>query len=191
MNSRPVAAGRPDAVAAAASVRVFFALWPPPDCAEALHRAARDSVRDGRLMRAETLHMTLAFIGAVAPARLADLIAAGTQAVAGHAPFELVIDRLAYWRHNQIVWAGCDAAPGPLDALAADLRAAVRRAGLPVAGPAFKAHVTLARKAAGYKKLAPTELPLRWPVKECCLMASETTTNGARYTLIHAFSLIA
>lgn len=174
-----------------APARVFFALWPSPANAAALHRVARGSVCDGRLMRVETLHMTLAFIGAVPAARLPALIAAGTEAVAGHAPFEFVIDRVAYWRHNRIVWAGCHQAPAPLERLADDVRAAARAAGLAVAGPGFQPHVTLARHAAGCEIRLPVELPLRWPVKDCGLMTSETLPAGPRYRLLHAFRLTA
>ena len=55
--------------------RVFFALWPDDEIARQFDEAGRMAHQSlgGRRMRRETLHLTLAFIGDVPPARLADL----------------------------------------------------------------------------------------------------------------------
>ena len=94
-------------------------------------------------MRRETLHLTLAFLGAVSRERLAEVkrVADGIRVDA----FELNLDRLGYWKHNRILWAGgvsprltllADALAGGL--CAADFRLEARP---------FVAHLTLLREA--------------------------------------------
>lgn len=126
--------------------RLFFALWPPAAVAAALHgRAADLQARwGGRVMRADTLHLTLAFLGPVAEADLADVhaLAAGIAAE----EFPLHFTQMAYWEHNQLVYGGLGPSPG-LDLLAARLRQACVDNGFLDAGERFFPHVTLLRRA--------------------------------------------
>ena len=71
----------------AAGRRLFFALWPDAPAAAALYRVAAESREacGGRLMRPETLHLTLAYLGRVADRCLPSVLAAGA-AAAGDAP---------------------------------------------------------------------------------------------------------
>ena len=96
------------------SRRVFFALWPDPAVAERLAAVARDAhaLCGGRIMRPDTVHLTLAFIGDLADARIESLHQAASR-VTGNA-FRLNLDRFGCWRHNRIVWAGCHEPPPPL-----------------------------------------------------------------------------
>ena len=128
------------------SHRLFFAVWPDEAAAQALHETAREAQRicGGRLMRRETLHLTLAFLGEIPAARFVD--ATAVAADIGFDAFTLTLDQLAYWKHNRIVWAGGDSAP--LAALATAL-------GDGLCGPRasgsrsrpFVAHMTLLRDA--------------------------------------------
>jgi 2''-5'' RNA ligase len=60
-------------------------------------------------MRADTLHITLAFLGTT-PADQLDALVACADAVRSHA-YELVLDQAGYWRHNRIGWFGASQTP--------------------------------------------------------------------------------
>lgn len=146
-------------------MRLFFALWPPPDTAQALAKWAAGI--PGKATAAAKIHLTLAFLGE------ADAAAAIEAAKAVKAPpFELPIEVARFWRHNGIVWVGPREIPQPLQVLAAQLRPADERR-------PFAAHVTLIRKASEPSVLPP--LPaVRWPAEKFVLVRSAT---GAYQTL--------
>lgn len=137
-------------------------------------------------MRGDTLHLTLAFIGAVAEARVPELLAALGR-IRGPR-FRMQMDSVGHWAHNHILWAGCKDAPPPLLQLAADIRQELEAVGLPASGPAFVPHMTLLRKAH-----VPCELPvcesLEWEVAEWVLVESRLTPLGTDYQRLAAWGL--
>ena len=102
----------------ARSHRVFFALWPDAEATAHLSALAHELTTrgGGRVMRPASLHLTLAFVGAVAPGQLSRLeeIAGGVRAES----FDLCLDRLGFWPQRGILWAGCRQAPAPMRLLA-------------------------------------------------------------------------
>src|SRR5690606_32306650 len=52
--------------------RIFFGLWPSPDTAQEIMALAHEAHAEcgARIMRAETLHLTLAFLGSTSPAKV-------------------------------------------------------------------------------------------------------------------------
>lgn len=176
-----------------ATARVFFALWPPPEVARQLAAAAENFAvqAGGGATRRETIHLTLAFLGAVPVDRLADLEGAARRVRS--APFELVIDRYGFWRHNRIFWAGCGRIPEALDALAGKLAATLADAGFSGAEPGrvFAPHVTLARKVRDGDPTWPTCPPLAWPCRHFVLMRSRLSARGPDYETLAVFPLSA
>ena len=87
------------------TARVFFALWPTAELQQRLYGVAEASQRQcaGRVMRADSLHMTLLFLGEMERTRLPQLALAAEGLRAPAFVFEL--ERLAYWRHNRIGYA--------------------------------------------------------------------------------------
>ena len=83
-------------------MRLFFALWPPPDAAKKLDRIARSAAGQlgGQPTRRDTLHLTLALLGEIPENRTPQLIEAAQGGKA--ATFELNIDCLGYWHHNRL-----------------------------------------------------------------------------------------
>ncbi len=166
--------------------RVFFALWPEANTAWALHAAGREAQRGcgGRLTAVDTVHQTLAFLGGILAARVADAEAAAAATVG--IPFEWRLDRLGYWKHNRILWAGGDCEP--LAALAADLAERLRAAGFELERRPFAGHVTLLRKArCGH--LPPLPAPIAWQVRDFVLVESHLDAQGARYETIGRWPL--
>ena len=166
-------------------MRLFFALWPPPETARALGEWAREVQRQGsgRLTREDTIHLTLAFLGEADPAR------AKAAAAHVHSPaFDFPIDIARYWPHNRIVWAGPREIPQALADLVAQLHPALAAQSFALESRPFAAHVTLLRKAS--KPASIPELPaVQWPVSEFLLVRSALSPQGSRYEPIERFSL--
>ncbi len=168
-----------DAAPAAPLRRLFFALWPDAGAATALEAAARlaHAACGGRCLQRDSLHLTLAFLGDL-PAERAAAAEAAAADLAGEA-FPLRLDRLGYWRHNRILWAGCDLPP-PLAALAAELAARLGAAGFTLEARPFAAHVSLLRNARCQTPPA-LDAPIDWPVGGFVLVESQLSRSGARY----------
>lgn len=169
--------------------RVFFALWPDADVAQALHAAGRmaHTTCGGRLMRRDTLHMTLAFLGDVDPGKMDVACDAAAKVGAGETPLRLTIDRLGYWQHNHIVWAGCSQTPPGLATLAADLGGHLRCGGFALEERPFVAHATLLRDAACAG--VPPPAPIVWNVAEFVLVESQPAAAGAHYRILRRWPL--
>ena len=166
-------------------MRLFFALWPPPETARALGEWARAVQRDagGRATRDETIHLTLAFLGEADPAK-AKIAAARVQSAA----FDFPLDVAGYWPHNRIVWVGPQEIPAPLSHLVQQLHPALAEQSFVLEKRPFAAHLTLLRKAG--KPTSLPELPaVLWPADEFLLVRSSTSPHGSRYEPIERFSL--
>lgn len=185
---------RPESSERPATARVFFALWPPPEVADRLAVIADDAAArfGGRASRRATIHLTLAFLGEVPESRLAELaeIAASVQGAA----FDLSLDRLGYWQHNHLLWAG-----GEMPEALAELQAALSQA---LAGNGFKVdgegrrfvpHVTLVRKVPPACPLAAgQEMPLpalSWSCQKFFLVRSRLSSSGSEYLILRDFLL--
>jgi 2'-5' RNA ligase len=136
-------------------------------------------------MRQDSLHLTLAFVGDIPVTEVTGLARVAGDVLAP--PFHLVLDRLGYWRHNRILWAGGESAP--LAVLAEMLGTSLRSAGFRLDDRPYVAHMTLLRDAtcAGVPVLPN---PVVWPVTEFLLVQSRLTPAGARYEAIGRWPLL-
>jgi len=172
------------------TARLFFAVVPDAAARDALAALARDVAQDagGRASRAETLHLTLAFLGNVPLAQLDALQAIGAHAAAAAAPFVLTLDTLGAFRAAGVAWAGTNAVPAALEQVFAALRALLHAGGLPTERRAFHPHVTLARRCV--RPLPQRGMaPVAWPVDAIVLMASDTLPEGPRYRRLASWPL--
>ncbi len=169
-------------------MRLFFALWPPRETAVVLAAWAGRAQREvgGNVARAETIHLTLAFLGDVPGARTAAAFRAA-RGVRGE-PHTLPIEEARLWPHHHIVWVGPSETPAALAALAESLRAELVSGGFTLERRPFAAHVTLIRKARATGTLPP--LPkVDWPVNEVALVRSTLTAQGPDYEVIERIAL--
>lgn len=160
--------------------RVFLALWPPASVVERLRTVVPLHV-SGRHMRADTLHMTLAFIGNADEAGLERIATAAASIQAP--PFTLRLDHLGYWASNHILWAGPSRTPRELLELAGGLRDALDAQAVPYDPHRFTPHVTLVRNASA---VVPARLPepIEWDVAGWCLVSSRPDALGPHYELL-------
>jgi 2'-5' RNA ligase len=169
------------------TLRLFFALWPDDATRDALNRTGKwlHQHWGGRRMRADTLHITLAFLGST-PAEQLDVLAACADTVKTGA-FELVLDQAGYWRHNRIGWLGASETPQQHSELVGALNAALQGAAFSVDARPHVPHVTLLRNTAGGE--VPACTPVRWPVSDFALVESRTEPSGAKYQVIRRWPL--
>lgn len=163
--------------------RLFFALWPDVEVATRLIPWAQTAQRlcGGRVMRVDTLHLTLVFLGSVPVDRLPSLCQ-----VLAHVPCaggDLTLDRFGRFRGPRIVWAGSTQPADWLVTLQAWLVGTLVDRGLmtPASEP-FRAHVSLLRHAGDgdVRGLAVPE-PIVWHANRMVLAASAPRASGAHY----------
>ncbi|MHB1174150.1 MAG: RNA 2',3'-cyclic phosphodiesterase [Sulfuriferula sp.] len=169
---------------------MFFALWPDHALQNALHQlgCGLQPVCMGLPMHAETIHLTLAFLGALLMDRLEALYATAARV---HSPaFDLKIDQLGYWRHHRILWAGSQQPPAGLINLAGRLYAALNEAGFAFDNNRpFFPHFSLLRKSS-CQAFIQSFMPLNMRVSEFVLVHSETTERGANYRVMRRWPLM-
>ncbi|MCB1760835.1 MAG: RNA 2',3'-cyclic phosphodiesterase [Gammaproteobacteria bacterium] len=167
--------------------RLFFALWPEAPVSEALvalqQRHAQSPARPSHPL---DLHLTLAFLGAVAPQHLPCLLEMA--AAIRTPPFVLELSRIGSWRKPNILWAGPAATPAPLLELVNALNHGLRGCGLTPEDRAYRPHVTLARKGAALERQTLEGFP-RWPVTEFVLASSGGASSANRYRVLKKWSL--
>src|SRR5690606_5986797 len=131
-------------------------------------------------MRANTLHITLAFLGSTPAAQLDALFACAD--VVETDAFDLILDQAGYWRHNRIGWLGASQTPPPYIELVAALNAALRGAGYSVDARPHVPHVSLLRNAIGGE--VPEGEPVCWPISDFVLVAARRESDGMHYDVI-------
>jgi len=119
------------------------------------------------------LHLTLHFIGEVAVARLPAIV---QRLRVPLQPFELMLDRCVAWPRGLVVLQP-SVMPAALVTLHAACADALRVLKLPLERRPFRAHVTVARDAAG-ASLQQNESPLCWPVGDVVLVRSHPGPRG-------------
>lgn len=170
------------------TARLFFAVWPAPEVQRALGEVARRARHEcgGRAVPPSNIHLTLVFLGNLPRDRLAVLEAIAPK-VQGHR-FTLKVDRLEYWRHNRILWAGTRDTPEALQALVTRLQDALAGADFKFDRRPYVPHITLLRNARG----APVDnhLPaVEWPVEDFALVESAPRERGRVYQVLRSWPL--
>lgn len=169
-------------------LRLFFALWPGAATRSALYARALALHAEcgGRVMRRDTIHLTLVFLGDT-PAHELDRLQTLAARLDGQR-FAFALDRVGSWKRNRVLWSGPSSVPSALAELENALEGRLRAAGFTLEERAFVPHVTLVRNAGA----APAEAqvaPLTWEVDDFVLVASERDATGAHYRTIGRWPL--
>ncbi len=175
------------------SMRVFFAIWPKDaawrqlcDLSEKL-----ELVCGGRRTRAESIHLTLIFLGEMETSQL-DALCLAANTVKGRA-FNFIVEGVRYWKFNRVVYAGTGEVPLELFDLVDSLQDTLSANGFSFDHRAFTPHITLVRKVQRYvlpKPLISLVEPIVWPVSEWILVKSEQASDRSVYTPIGRWPLV-
>lgn len=140
--------------------------------------------RSGRPVRAENLHITLAFVGPVDERvrRCLEEQAAGLAVT----PFTLNLSRAGLFERARVLWVAPQETPRALSELVERLNAALSPCGYEPDRRGFRPHMTLYRKA----QAAPGPMdwdPVVWPIDGFSLVESVTDPEGVRYRVLRHF----
>jgi len=152
-------------------------------CQERLAREARKlhKLFGGRITKRASIHMTLVFLGDVAPSRVQELhtIAQRTEM----REFSLHVAGAGCWTHNHIGWLAPAVSPAPLAQLVTDLRRSLVDADFAIERRPFAPHVTVLRKA----QCRHTEVKIgtvEWRVQDFVLVQSQLAAEGSHYEIV-------
>lgn len=182
-------------------MRLFVAIDIPDDVRQnlaAFIAKLRGACREARWVRPEGMHLTLKFIGEVAPEKLAGIEAALRPAQV-EAAMDLIFRGVGFFpnvRRPRVFWVMIEAPP-QLAALAADIDARLEPLGSPRENRAFRPHLTLARfdSHAGVPRLRDALAKLGLPefgrtsATEFHLYESQLQRGGAIYTRLATFQI--
>ena len=146
---------------AAVQGRVFVALWPHEGIARQIALAAATLVgrAGGRPVHPRDLHLTLAFLGPLSPARLEDAI--GAVSTIAHPAIEIPLGRFGCFRRAGVLWLAPRARPVGLVELHSVVSARLLEAGFAAERRPFKPHITLARRNRPIRS-QQLEPPIEW-----------------------------
>jgi len=194
-------------------VRIFIALDIDDGIRERIQtfmEGVRGFAPDAGWVRAESLHVTLKFIGEK-PLGTADAIKGGLGSVQS-SPFDVVFRGYGFFpspKAPRVFWVGIEAGP-QLGELAAAIDATTHALGIPREDHAYSPHLTLARRRggsgfprwrtgdapnSGFQRLQEKLGALPTPefgtmtAREFFLYESQLSRNGARYTKLERFVL--
>jgi len=185
-------------------VRLFVALEIPAavrdnltaQVAELRELSAKVADKRPRWVRPENLHVTLKFIGEVAPTKLAGIRDA-LSAIRSDGPVEIKFRGLGFFpneQHPRVLWAGLDVSAN-LPPLAGDVDVALETQGIARERRSFMPHLTLARieppglhekLRAAIQKNGAREFG-SFQTREFYLIESKLKPSGAEYTTLASY----
>ncbi len=175
-------------------MRTFIALELPEDFAAetaALARALKEHV-DGRFMKPDAYHLTLAFLGDIDERDLSLAIQATEAACSNGWPIDLRCGGLGTFgrKNDATLWLGIQD-NDPLAQLAFDVREQLMARGVSFDGKMFRPHITIARRARIPRGKLPA-LPFPRPdiATRVTVFKSELSPEGASYKPLHTVELV-
>ena len=170
-------------------MRLFVAVWPPPEVVEVLAALERPDVEGVRWTPPSQWHVTLRFLGEVPDGEVDGVVGRLAAAVAGLSPAEVVLgERLAAFGPS-VLYA-------PVKGLGSWAAAVGEE---PVGDGPFVGHVTVARGRRGrgssrgdVRPLVGSALPdgpRGWMATSCTLVRSDLGHDGARYSTVATFDV--
>ena len=171
--------------------RLFFALWPADAIRSELAAAAEPHASLGRVIAARNLHMTLVFLGAVAPERVAAVheIAGSVQKLTFDGKFSVHLDVVELWRRSSLICLTAGQAPPELLRIVGRLRAGLHERGFELREhETFRPHVTLVRDVKRGASVAGAA-SVHWPVDAFALVESKVGQRGSEYSVLDEWPL--
>lgn len=185
------------------TIRAFIAIE-LPDAVRAVVRDVQQRLRtrgiDAKWVRPENLHLTLRFLGDIAPEQAAGLGALLGRATCSRPRFSLAAQGLGVFpgmRRPRVLWCGLGGDLEALSGLHAELAGGLAAAGFPDDDRPFRGHLTLARfkgpldtgRLLAAIEAVGTYPPVPFAVERVCLLQSQLTNAGPIYTRLAAAGL--
>jgi 2'-5' RNA ligase len=170
-------------------VRLFFAVLPDPTTRERIAAAAAAIQGDSgaRWVPPGNYHMTLAFIGEVPARQLPILRQIGAAQRA--AACSLRFDAYEFWPKSKVIVGTARTLPSALEQLWQQLHRGLAEHQWALDPKRLSPHVTLARKVSQAPVLQVMSA-FDWPVRDFCLMRSDTGGIQSTYTVVDTWSLL-
>ncbi|WP_040207588.1 RNA 2',3'-cyclic phosphodiesterase [Neobacillus jeddahensis] len=180
----------------------FFALRLPEETKLVLKKhieRMKETIPFRRWVHHQDLHITLVFLGAVPPEKLAALLRHVKEVLLDTKAFSLKINALGFFGHEdspRVFWADTEESP-PLQAIRGKVFTTCERAGFQLEKRPFRPHITLARKWKGEDHFQKEELgvwtklqpePLSFQANEVVLYQTHLTKTP-KYEAIAVFPL--
>ena len=178
-------------------MRLFLAIPLPADLATRAYQVLPTTLPALRRVKAENLHLTLAFLGQTPADRLDDVTAAARDAAAVVSPFLLSFDRAGRFPERgrpRVVWLGIADGEASVLELGAGVYAGLRSRGLLFDYRPLAPHLTLARvvedasaaeaKTVGAALEALAIDGISCEVNEIAVVQSVLSPKGPRYTAL-------
>lgn len=160
--------------------RLFFALWPDQTLRAQCDEVLRQIGAQGKPVKPDNLHVTLAFLGSVDARRQTAILQAAANIPVK--PMQLSFNGLSYWKKPAIICLTAQHVDPLVLNLATQLADAARNCGIVMDGPAYQPHVTLLRKAKSPVRVAFQ--PIIWQADRFCLVESCSTEAGVEYRVL-------
>ena len=162
------------------SLRVFLAISPSKIVQRQLAHQAKllAPICGGRQIVMPHFHLTLVFLGNISTQRIETLRHIMRKIAAKK--FALCLDKISYWKHNQIIYLHAKQFPVELFDLVAALQSTLSEAGFVFDRRVYKPHITLFRKAVRAVNIDLIN-PIHWPVSQWTLLQSKPTQTGVDY----------
>jgi 2'-5' RNA ligase len=176
-------------------VRVFVAVFPPPEVREALIEAARALPTDAfRLTAPERVHLTLKFLGEVPPEDLPHVTSALERIGPHGEPFDATTSSFGTFpssRRARVLWAGIGEGAEGFRTLSRSVETLLEPEGFAREDKPFVPHLTLgrARRPVPFDPTG-TNLPeLRFAVEKIVLVQSKHQASGVAYSTLAEYRL--
>jgi 2'-5' RNA ligase len=173
------------------TVRVFLAVFPPPDVQAAAARAIETLRTSGdrvSWVKRENLHYTLRFLGEVGADGAKRAGEAAGEAAKAHAPFGGSLGAFGAFpsaRGARVLWIGMSQGVEPMRRLADSLDEALQRRGFGRPDQAFEPHLTVGRVRTATdwtaKLIASASVEARFQVDRILVVKSTMTPRGSIY----------
>ncbi len=173
-------------------MRLFAAAELPNSIIDALAETSarlRDTLR-GRYVAPDSFHVTLAFLGEVPVGRIDAVAEAFETGCQPYGAFDVSLGELGSFgkRTAATLWQGFDE-QGDLPKMAEAIREELRVRGFSFDEKAFKAHVTLMRKADLAAGTLPTPATARGTIERVSLFCSDLSGSRPVYETLHTVCL--
>ena len=158
--------------------RLFFALDPPDRVRRQVHVLQQRTGAEGRVVKPEQFHVTLAFLGMQPGDVIPKLCTIASMLT--FEPCTVVLDRLGSFRRSGVLWLGTNTIPDPLRDFQQSLIEGVESAGIDRDRKEWKLHLTLYRRLRKPPSIMEI-VPVAWPLDGFSLIESVSVNNGVEY----------